>query len=215
VPVRVLLADDHPVICEGLAAILAQQGDMEVVGCAGDGREAVRMADSALPDVAIMDISMPVMNGIEAAERIRANHPDMQVIMLSMHDTVEHVYRAIKAGAQGYLLKESASREIVEAVRAVMAGRRFLSERVAGMASLQERLSARSPQSPVESLSKREREILQLVVEGRTSAEIAVLLALSPKTVETYRSRLMRKLGVADIPALVKFALRHGFTGLE
>jgi DNA-binding NarL/FixJ family response regulator len=213
VAIRVLIADDHRIVCEGLTALLSQQQDMEVVATVTDGREALAAARTLAPDVVIMDVSMPGMNGIEAAERLRAERPGTRIIMLSMHDTVEHVYRALAAGAEGYIMKESAGREVVAAVRSVMAGKRFLSRRLLDMPVLVERLAARAGSSPVESLSAREREILQLVVEGKSSAEIAAMLHLSPKTVETYRSRLMQKLGIGDIPALVKFALRHGLTG--
>jgi DNA-binding NarL/FixJ family response regulator len=215
VSIRVLLADDHPLVCDGLRALLAQQDDVEVVAVVSDGREAIRAAAELQPDVVIMDIAMPGMNGIEAAQRICEEHPATQVIMLSMHDTAEHVYRSLMAGASGYLLKESAGREVVEAVRAVRSGKRYLSQRIAALPALEERLAAREGASPLESLSKREREILQLVVEGQASARIAEILHLSPKTVETYRSRLMQKLGIGDIPALVKFAVQHGLTGLE
>jgi DNA-binding NarL/FixJ family response regulator len=215
VPIRVLLADDHPLVCAGLAALLAQQGDMEVVATAIDGREALRAARELSPDVVIMDVSMPGMNGIEAAERIRDLGGGAKVVMLSMHDSAEHVYRALRAGATGYLLKESAGREVVDAVRAVLAGRRYLSDRIPGQEALLGRLAAKASGSPLERLSKREREILQLVVEGKSSAEIAALVSLSPKTVETYRSRMMQKLGIADLPALVKFALQHGLTGFH
>ncbi|HUQ26964.1 MAG TPA: response regulator transcription factor [Usitatibacter sp.] len=214
-PIRVLLADDHPLIAGGLMALLRSQDDIEIVGCVADGRSAVQSAVALSADVAILDVSMPDMNGIEAAERILAARPATRVIMLSMHDSQEHVYRALRAGALAYVLKESAGTEIIAAVRSVLVGRRFISSRIQGQAALLERLGARSATSPLESLSKREREILQLVVEGHSSAEIARALALSPKTVDTYRSRLMQKLGLEDVPALVKFAVQHGVTGLK
>jgi len=215
VPTRVLLADDHPLVGEGLCALLGSQGDIEIVGFVTDGRAAVNAARDLAPDVAVLDISMPRMNGIEAAERILAARPAPRVVILSMHDSLEHIHRALRAGALGYVLKESAGREIVEAVRSVMLGRRYLSSRLGNDPALMERLASRSTASPLESLSKREREILQLVVEGHSSAQIAQALALSPKTVETYRSRLMQKLELGDIPSLVKFAVQHGVTGLK
>ena len=214
-PIRVLLADDHPLVCAGLAALLGQQRDMEVIATVADGREAVRVTRELAPDIVIMDVSMPGMNGIEAAERIREMGNGTKVVMLSMHDSTEHVYRALRAGAAGYLLKESAGREVVDAVRSVLVGRRYLSDRIPGQDALLGRLTARVSGSPLESLSKREREILQLVVEGKSSVEIAAVLSLSPKTVETYRSRMMQKLGLEDLPALVKFALQHGLTGFH
>jgi DNA-binding NarL/FixJ family response regulator len=212
---RILLADDHPLVCEGLRALLSSQPDIEVVGAVADGRDAIRAVHSLAPDVVIMDVSMPGLNGIDAAERIHRDHPGVSIIMLSMHDSAEHVYRALKAGASGYLLKESAGREVVDAVRTVRERKRYLSLRIPALGALEERLAARVESSPIESLSTREREILQLVAEGKASSEIAVVLHLSPKTVETYRSRLMQKLGLADVPALVKFAVRHGLTGLK
>jgi DNA-binding NarL/FixJ family response regulator len=214
-PVRVLLADDHPLVCDGLRALLAHQRDVEVVGAVSDGRDALRSAAALLPDIVIMDIAMPGLNGIDAAERICSERPVTRVIMLSMYDSAEHVFRAMRAGATGYLLKESVGREVVDAMRAVLAGKRYLSRRISSLPALQERLEAAGAVSPLDSLSAREREILQLVVEGKPSVEIAADLGLSPKTVETYRSRLMQKLGLGDLPALVKFALQHGLTSLR
>jgi DNA-binding NarL/FixJ family response regulator len=213
--VQILLADDHPLVCDGLRALLASQPDLEVVGAVSDGRDAIRATRELHPDVLIIDIAMPGLNGIEAAERIHREHPEVRIIMLSMHDSSEHVYRAVKAGASGYLLKESAGREVVDAIRSVRAGKRYLSQRIAALPALEERLNARDEASPVESLSPREREILQLVVEGNASSQIATLVGLSPKTVETYRSRMMQKLGLPDLPALVKFAIQHGLTGIK
>jgi DNA-binding NarL/FixJ family response regulator len=191
--------------------ILESENEMAVVAMATDGRNAIAQAMEHNPDLIVMDIAMPGLNGIEATEMIRESLPEVGILMLSMHQTREYVYRAIQAGALGYLLKESAGGELVAAVRTVMKGHRFFGKGV------EEPLGMRGKRgdllkSPIESLSRREREILQLVSEGKTSAEIAATLSLSPKSVETYRSRLMQKLGVANIPALVKFALRHGIT---
>jgi DNA-binding NarL/FixJ family response regulator len=161
-----------------------------------------------------MDIAMPALNGIEAAQQVRDTCPNTEVVILSVHATTEHIYRALEAGAKGYLLKESAGQEVVDAVRAAHAGRRFLSQQITESVIdqyLRQRQDA-PPKSPLERLSSREREILQLVVEGKSSAEIAKTLYLSPKTVETYRSRLMQKLGVGDLPGLVKFAIQNGLT---
>ena len=205
---KVLLADDHAVMREGLASLLAAAG-MEVIGTAGNGREAVRMARELVPDVMVMDISMPDLNGIEAARQIHVRAPTVRIVMLSMHANREHVHQALAAGADGYVLKESAATEVVTAVRAVAAGRRYLSPAIES-AMLEAGGSA--ARGPLESLSARERQVLQLVVEGGSSAEIARTVHLSPKTVETYRSRLMKKLGVANVTALVKFAVQHGLT---
>jgi len=212
--IRVCLADDHSVVRDGLRFLLEAKGDIAVVGAAPDGRQAVLQAQQLRPDVVIMDIAMPELNGIEATVQIRATCPDTEVIILSMHSTSEHVFRAFQAGARGYLLKESAGAEVVSAVRAVHAGRRYLSARIAeqGLAVVSRSGQASPGQSPIERLTGREREILQLVVEGQSSAEIAERLYLSTKTVETYRSRLMQKLSVSDLPSLVKFAIEHGLT---
>ncbi|MBX3662453.1 MAG: response regulator transcription factor [Burkholderiales bacterium] len=207
--IRVLLADDHAMMRDGLEALLGAAGDIEVAGSAGTGREALRMAGELSPDVVVMDITMPDMNGIEALGLLRARHPHIRVVMLSMHSSSEHVYRALNAGAAGYLLKDSAGGEIVAAIRRVHAGRPYMSR---GLAALERRAERRVASGPLASLSPRERQVLQLVVEGRTSSEIAALVHLSPKSVDTYRSRLMKKLGIGDLPALVKFAVRHGLT---
>ena len=206
--IRVLLADDHAMLREGLRALLTASG-INVVGEVSDGREAVRRAQELDPDVVVMDVSMPELNGIEAAGIIRERSPRAKVVMLSMHSSTEHIHRAFAAGAAGYVLKASASLEVIAAVKAVHAGQRYLSP-----ALRQAEIEAGAPRqrSPLDSLSSRERQVLQLVVEGRSSAEIAGIVHLSPKTVDTYRSRLMKKLGVSDVPSLVKFALEHGLT---
>lgn len=204
-PVRILIADDHAIVREGLTLILEFSG-MVVAGEARDGRDAVALADAFRPDVVVMDIAMPELNGIDATRMIHDRFPDVRVIVLSMHNTREHVFRAMQAGARAYLLKESAGAGLVDAVRAVVKGECYFGEGVDAP------LPAVSSKSPLDSLSPREREVIQLVVEGRTSAEIAESLSLSPKSIETYRSRLMVKLGVGNIPALVKFALQHGIT---
>ena len=195
---------------DGLQALLQTAPDIEVVGSVSNGREAIAKAIALKPDVVIMDVTMPEMNGIEAAGLMRDKHPEIRVIMLSMHSSSEHVYRALKAGAIGYLLKESAGEEIVSAVRAVHAGRTYMSQ---ALETLERRSAPRtSDAGPLASLSTRERQVLQLVVEGRSSAEIAALVHLSPKSIDTYRSRLMKKLGIADVTGLVKFAIQHGLT---
>ncbi len=207
--IRVLLADDHALMREGLRALLATASDIEVVGEVRSGREAERQVSQLNPDVVLMDIAMPDLNGIEAARVIHLRCPAVRIVMLSMHATAEYVYRAFEAGACGYLLKEVAVEEVITAVRTVHGGKRYLSPALAQSAPDP---SAGYARGPVDSLSTRERQVLQLVVEGRTSSEIARMIHLSPKSVETYRSRLMLKLGVRDVPSLVKFALEHGLT---
>jgi DNA-binding NarL/FixJ family response regulator len=212
--IRVLLADDHAVVREGLAALLGTQQDIEIIGTVGDGREAVREARRLQPDVVVMDVTMPELNGIEAAAQVHDGCPATAVVMLSMHSDVEHVFRALRAGAKGYLVKSAAGAEVTEAVRAVNSGRRYLSAKIAESV-LDDYIRKRSTDSPLESLSPRERQILQLIAEGRATVEVARLLSLSPKTVDTYRSRMMAKLGINDLPSLIKFAVQHGLTPAE
>jgi DNA-binding NarL/FixJ family response regulator len=201
----VLLADDHAMMREGLSVLLVNAG-METVGSVGNGREAVRAAIATSPDVIVMDLSMPEMNGIDATREICTRLPAVQVVVLSMHSNREHVYQALNAGATAYVLKDAASTELVSAVRAVCAGRRYVSPAIGPLPE------PSGDRGPLASLSARERQVLQLVVEGRTSGEIAQAINLSRPTVDTYRSRLMRKLGVTDVAALVKLAIQHGLT---
>ena len=212
--IRVLLVDDHAVVRDGVGHLLDAQAGMRVIGSLGDGREAVRYAALEHPDVAIVDIAMQGMNGIEVARQIHDACPESRILMLSMHASPEYVHQSFQAGAQGYLLKESAGSEVVEAVRAVSEGKRYLSRRISGEA-IERYLSERSADNPLLRLSARERQVLQFVVEGRTSAEVAELLGLSPKSVESYRSRMLKKLDLEDLPSLVKFAIRYGVTSVE
>jgi len=208
--ITVLLADDHAVVRDGLRVLLQQSADIRVVGEAADGREAVQLAQELKPDVVIMDITMRELNGVEAARLLRELCPAIRVVMLSMHSSSEHVFRALEAGASGFVVKESAGEEVAAAVRAAHAGQRYLSRVIAGLEPTLQSRSGRA--SPLDSLSARERDVLQLVVEGRTSAEIAATVSLSPKTIETYRVRLMKKLRVNSVAELVKFAIEHGLT---
>ena len=214
--ITVVLADDHAIVRDGLQLLLDTQQDIEVVGSVSNGREAVQAVEQLRPDVVILDIAMPELNGIEATVQIREIHP-AEVIILSMHSAIEHVSRALKAGARGYLLKESAGVEVVNAVRTVHSGHRYLSQKISDQLidDYVHQRDLAEAESPLERLSAREREVLQLVVEGKSSAEIAETLFLSPKTVETYRSRLMQKLDIGDVPSLVKFAIQQGITPLE
>jgi DNA-binding NarL/FixJ family response regulator len=214
VSITVLLVDDHAIVRDGLRALLEMKDDIAVVGDAADGRAAVKEAQRLNPDVVIMDINMPNRNGIEATQQLHDAGVGSKVIVLSMHWTSEHIYRALQAGARGYVLKDSAAAELVAAVRCVHAGKRYLSAQVAE-AVVDDYVRDGKPASPLEALSGREREILQLTAEGRTSVEMGAMLFLSPKTIETYRSRLMQKIGVTDVPALVKFALQHGVIALQ
>jgi DNA-binding NarL/FixJ family response regulator len=211
--ITVFLADDHAVVRDGLRVLLEAEPDIEVVGDAPDGHEVVELR----PDVVVADIAMPGLNGIEAAAQIREACPSTQVIILSMHATSGHIRHALQAGARGYLLKESAGAEVVHAVRAVITGHHYLSQQVADkmVEDYLDQDEASEARDPLTSLTQREREVLQLVAEGKSSAEIAGILSLSPKTVDTYRSRLMEKLDISDLPALVKFAIRHGLISLD
>jgi DNA-binding NarL/FixJ family response regulator len=208
-PISVILVDDHAVVRDGLHALLSAQRDMRVVGSFGNAIDALRYCGEAPPDVALLDIALPGLDGIEAAKRIHDLCPETHILMLSMHDSPEHVFQALRAGAIGYVLKESAGDEVVAAVRTVHAGRRYLSEKISQRA-VEDYLRERGPDHPLERLSPRERQVLKLIVEGSTSNEVAALLGLSPKSVDTYRSRLMLKLGIDDLPGLVKFAIRNG-----
>jgi DNA-binding NarL/FixJ family response regulator len=212
--INVYLVDDHRILRDGLHMLLELQKDIRVIGEAEDGRNAIEGILTTKPDVVLMDITMPELNGIDAAQLILFKLPQTRIIILSVHSDREHIYRALQAGAKGYLLKESAGDEVVRAVRAVFNGRQYISQKLSEVLppdyahELQER-------SPIELLSAREREVLQLTVEGATSAAIAEKLSLSPKTVDTYRSRLMEKLGVQNLPELVRFAIKHGLTPPE
>ena len=209
--IRIILVDDHALVREGVGRLLEAQADMQVVGSFGEARDAVQFAAREQPDVAILDIAMPHANGIDVARQLRDVSPDTHVLVLSMHSNPAYVQQALLAGALGYVAKESAGPVLVEAVRAVQAGQRYLSESLDGEA-MQRFLTESGARDPLDPLSAREREVLRHMVEGRTIAETAQQLGLSPKSVETYRSRLMTKLGMDDLPSLVKFAIRNGIT---
>ena len=211
--IRVLIVDDHVVVAEGLKHLVDAQPDLEVIACVEDGREAVRVARETRPDVVLMDLSMPELNGADATRAIVANDPKCRVIVLSMYAEREYVRRALKAGAVGYVVKRSAAKEVVEAIRAAHAGQRYLSPRVADVVI--EDAAGDDADDPLARLSAREREVLQLIAEGHTGAHIAERLALSQKTVETYRARLIEKLGIRDVPGLVRFAIQRGLVSLD
>jgi DNA-binding NarL/FixJ family response regulator len=217
VPVRVFLADDHTIVREGLRLLLEAQGDLTVVGEAADGLETVRLVKQMCPDVVVMDIAMPGLDGIRATKEIHEFCPATQVVILSIYSSSEHIFQALRAGARGYLLKESAGKEVAEAVRSVHARRRYLCRQITETVidDYIRKYETLPVKSPLESLSSREREILQLIVNGKTNTEIAKILSLSIKTVETYKSRLMQKLNIRDLASLVKFAIQHGLTSAE
>jgi len=210
--IRVLLADDHTLIRAGLRLVVAAQPDLTVVGEANDGREAVAMAEKLKPDVVVMDIGMPSLNGIEACRHVHAALPHTHVVMLSMHSDEGYVLRALKAGAKAYLLKDSAEADLASAIRAVVAGKSFFSPAV-GKVLLEDymrKLERSGAEDSYELLSPREREVLQLVAEGKSSKEIANLLGLSVYTVETHRAKVMQKLNLRNIPELILYAVRKG-----
>ena len=205
--VRILLIDDHALVREGVARLLEETPGLRVVGSFDDDGAALRFAARAEPDVAILDITMPRASGIDVARRLRAVSAKTRLLILSMHASLGYVQQALWAGAHGYVLKESAGAELVAAVRAVCAGERYLSAGLPPQA--REELPGRDP---LERLSAREMQVLKLVVEGNTSNQVATQLGLSPKSIDTYRSRLMAKLDLEHLPALVKFAIRRGLT---
>lgn len=209
--IRVLIADDHAIVADGLRFVVDAQADMTVVASAQDGRDAVQQTIATLPDVVLIDHAMPQLNGTEATRLIRERVPRTRVIILSMHANQTHVLHALQAGALGYVVKRSAAKEVVEAIRTVHQGRRYLSKDLVDSVLDQ----VLSEPDAFERLSSRERQVLQLLAEGHTVADIAARLLLSVKTVETYRTRMMEKLDIRDFANLVKFAIQHGITDLE
>ena len=210
--IRILLADDHHVMRDGLRLLLERQPDMEVIGEAGDGRDTVKLAQEQNPDVVVMDIAMPNMNGIEATRRIVSKNPRTGVVILSMHHDESYVIRSLKAGALGYLLKDSVKADLIDAIRAVSEGRSFFSPKVSKI--LQEdfmRLfESREVEDSYDLLTDREREILQLVAEGKTNKEIAGLLNVSLYTVDTHRTHILQKLNLHSVPEVILYAVRKG-----
>ena len=216
-PVRVLLADDHKVVRQGLRALLQTQAGIKVVGEAGDGLEAVELAQTLRPDVVVMDIAMPRLNGIEATQQIADKAPGARVVILSMYITKQYVLRALRAGAAGYVLKQNSSAELLLAIEAVSRGESFLSPSVSRevIDEYLQRAEGDEALSEYDRLSAREREILQLIAEGHGTKEMAQLLKVSPRTVETHRANLMNKLGIHHIAGLVRFAVRVGLAPPE
>jgi DNA-binding NarL/FixJ family response regulator len=194
---------------------LETQPDFKVVGAAANGREAIEQICQLEPNIAILDIAMPEVNGLDVARYLDKNCPNTRVIMLSMHRTTEHIIQALEAGARGYVLKESASDEVIGAIRTAQAGGRYLSQAVSCVVVDYYVRQAGNRSSPLERLNEREREILCLLAEGQTSVEIAEGLTLSPRTVDNYRSAIMQKLDIHHLPGLVKFAIQHGVIPLE
>ncbi|MBI4263482.1 MAG: response regulator transcription factor [Acidobacteria bacterium] len=211
-PLRILLADDHTVVRQGLRKILEESPEWEVVAEAGDGREAVRKAEELKPDVAIIDVAMPLLNGIEATRQIVKRSPATRVLVLSMHSDEAYVNQILKAGATGYLLKDSADVDLLQAVGAVSKGKSFFSPGIAKLMldDYVRQLADKGISDRYESLSEREREIFQLIAEGKANKEIAALLSISPSTVETHRARIMEKLDLHSAAEIVLYAVRRG-----
>ena len=210
--IRIILADDHAVMRRGLRLVLEQQEEFEVLGEANDGREAVSLAESLKPDVAVLDITMPNLNGIEAARQISAKQLGVAIVVLSMHADEGYVLRALKAGARGYLLKESPEADFIHAIRSVSEGKSFFSPTVSRMLveDYVRQLQDKDIEDSYELLTAREREILQLVAEGKSNKDVANMLNLSLYTVETHRSNILEKLNLHNVPELILYAVRKG-----
>jgi len=214
-PIRVLLADDHTLVRAGIRSLLEGLENVEVVGEAGDGQEAVRLAESLRPDVVLLDVGMPGLNGLDVAARLATQDASMRVLILSMHTSEEYVLRALRAGCAGYLLKGSAVAELEIAVRAVARGETYLSPAVSKHVMDDYVRRTGGATDPIDALTPRQREVLQLVAEGNTSKDIADRLGLSFKTVEAHRAQIMERLGLHDVAGLVRFAMRMGLVRPE
>jgi DNA-binding NarL/FixJ family response regulator len=208
--IRVLIAEDHALVRAGLKQLVGELPAMEIVGIAADGREALQLIGETHPDVVLMDITMPGMSGLSALERITSAYPDVRVIMLSMHDNEEYVTQALKAGAAGYLLKDSDLAELDIAIRSVMRGGSYLTPSVSRHVIRDFTNRSAAERGPFERLTPRQTEIVQLIAEGHRNAEIASILGMSTKTVETHRTQLMARLDVHDVTGLVRYAIRVG-----
>jgi DNA-binding NarL/FixJ family response regulator len=219
VTIRILIADDHKIVSDGLKALLEAQAEMTIVGQAVNGRDAVKLAHKLNPDMIIMDVAMPELNGLEAVRQILSEHPHIKVIALSMHADRRYVTGMLAAGASGYILKHCAFEELVHAIHVVLSNQFYLSPAIAGIV-VKELAQSRKPRarqsaSTLQSLTSREREVLQLIAEGHSAREIAQRLHLSVKTVETHRRQLMQKLEMKSVADLTKFAIREGLTSLD
>ncbi len=220
--IRVLLADDHALFRAGLRMLLEHMAGVEVVGEANDGREALQLVKKLTPDIALMDISMSGLNGLEATAHLSQEYPDVRVIVLSMHISEQYVTQALRAGAAGYLLKDAAASELEQAVKAVAHGETYLSQAASQhlVAGYRRRVDGGSqgeptPATPDDALTSRQREILQLIAEGHTTKQIAALLHRSEKTIEAHRARLMNQLDIHEVAGLVRYAIRIGLVSSE
>jgi DNA-binding NarL/FixJ family response regulator len=211
-PVRVLIADDHPLIRSGLRALLEREGEFQVVGEAANGYEAIELAIALKPDIAMLDVSMPRLNGVDAAQHISERLPRTRILLVSMHSDEAYVLRALKSGARGYLLKASPEVDVLRAIRAVAAGNAYFSPEVTKLLveDYVRQLQQRGATDSYDLLSIREKEILQLLVSGKSNREIADLLHISISTVETHRTNILNKLGLHNLPELILYAVRKG-----
>jgi DNA-binding NarL/FixJ family response regulator len=214
VPIKIILADDHKIVRQGLRTLLEQEADLQVMAEADDGRMAVRLARELSPEVVIMDVGMPDLNGIEATRQVLAECPGVKVIALSMHSDRRFVMNMLKAGASGYLLKDSAFEELATAIRMVLNNKIYLSTEIANIV-IKDYLQGGGDETVFSVLSPREREVLQLMAEGRSSRQIADHLNISIKTVETHRMQIMHKLEIYSVAELTKYAIREGLSSLD
>ena len=212
---RILLVDDHALVRAGINSLLKQIPSVEVIGEADNGRQALKLARELHPNIVLMDIAMKEMNGLESTSRIIKEFPKVKIIILSMYENKEYILQALRAGAKGYLLKDSAASELELAVNVVSQNKTYLSPAISGHVVEAYKEDARIEEGPFERLTSRQREILQLIAESKTIKEIAFMLNLSPKTVETHRSQLMERLNIYDIPGLVRYAINKGIISSE
>jgi two-component system response regulator NreC len=213
--IKVLLVEDHTIVRKGLRSLLDGEADIQVVGEAEDGQQAVEKAQLLLPDVVLMDITMPVLNGLEATRQIKSLHPRIKVVVLTVHSTREYVFQILQAGGSGYVLKQAAVSELIQAIRAVYQGDSFLSPSISRQVVDEYGRRAAAMEDKYDKLTAREREVLQMVAEGRTNRQIAGLMHVTIKTVEAHRSSLMNKLDLHSIAELTKYALRKGIASSE
>ena len=212
--IRIALADDHRMFREALASTLALAPDIRIVGEAGSGRAAIEMAEKLRPEILVLDIAMPDMNGIEVAQRLRASCPEVKVIALSGHVDKRFVQEMLKAGASGYVAKAAAGADLVRAIRAVAKGQEYLSSEVTAAVLRDYRVSSSGETPPLSLLGRRERQVLALIAEGERSPKIAARLGISPATVEAHRRNIMRKLGIHSVAALTRYAIREGLVSI-
>jgi len=211
--IRILLADDHTLVRAGIRALLGAVPDFEVVAEAAEGNEAIRLAEELMPDVAVVDLAMPGVTGLQILERLQDTHPEIRTLMLSMHSSEEHVIRALRMGARGYVLKNSAPEELESGIRAVLAGETWLPSQVSKQV-LESYLARIQTNDPPHLLTGRQREVLKMIADGASTRDIGAALNISVKTVEAHRAQIMEKIDVHDVAGLIRYAIRHGISEL-